>query len=92
MCYLPEGEVMSNFDAGKVSRLFMFRFKGVMFDTDDGMGSDESLTHVLNEKYGNMKIDVRADDENDALREAIRQLTDAAGYEIIDADYDIHVS
>jgi len=83
---------MSNLDSGKVSRLFMFKFKGLMFDTDEGMGSDESLSHVLNEKYGNINIDVRAENENDALREAIRQITDEAGYEIIDADYDIRIS
>lgn len=83
---------MCNSELVEVSRLFMIKFKGVIFDTDEGTGSDESLTHLLNEKYGKLEIDVRASDENDALHEAIRQLTDESGYEIIDADYDIHIS
>ena len=75
-----------------MSILFTYQFKGVSFDTDEGMGQDESLAHLLNEKYGNLKLEVRADNENEALTEAIDQLSEISGYCVLDADYDVQVS
>lgn len=75
-----------------VSILFTYRFKGVAFDTDEGMGQDESLANLLNEKYGNLKLEIRADNEDEALTEAINQLSEISGYCVLDADYDMQVS
>lgn len=77
---------------GEVSILFTYRFKGVAFDTDEGMGQDASLASLLNEKYGNLKLEVRASNEDDALEEAINQLSEISGYCVLDADYDVQVS
>lgn len=76
----------------EVSILFTYRFKGVAFDTDEGMGQDQSLANLLNEKYGNLRLEVRASNEDDALSEAINQLSEISGYCILDADYDVQVS
>lgn len=75
-----------------VSILFTYMFKGVAFDTDEGMGQDESLANILNEKYGNLKLEIRADNEDEALAEAINQLSEISGYCVLDADYDMQVS
>lgn len=75
-----------------VSILFIFKFKGVAFDTDEGMGQDESLANLLNKKYGNQTVEVRSSNEQDALTEAIDQLTEMSGFCVLDADYDVHVS
>lgn len=75
-----------------INRVFTFTFKGVSFDTDEGMGHDTSLANLLNEKYGNAKIQVNAEDENEALADAIDQLSDMSGYCVTDADYDMQVS
>lgn len=83
---------MSSANHGNVSRVFIFTFKGVSFDTDEGMGHDESLASLLNEKYGNRRLEVYAEHENDALSEAIDRLSDMSGYCVLDADYDMQVS
>lgn len=75
-----------------VSIVFTFQFKGVAFDTDEGMGQDTAVANLLNEKYGNLKIEVRAQDEDEALTEAIHQLSEESGYCVLDADYDVRVS
>lgn len=78
--------------ASNINRVFTFTFKGVSFDTDEGMGHDDSLAHLLNEKYGSVKIQVNAEHQDDALYQAIDQLSDMSGYCVTDADYDVQVS
>ena len=75
-----------------MSILFTYHFKGISFDTDEGLGQDESLANLLNEKYGNLKLEVRADNEEEALTEAIDQISEISGYCVLDADYDVQVS
>jgi len=75
-----------------ISILFTFQFKGVSFDTDEGMGQDENLAHLLNEKYGNLTLEARAETEEDALGEVINQISEMSGYCVLDADYDVKVS
>ena len=79
-------------ESSSVNRLFIFRFKGVSFDTDEGAGQDTSLANLLNEKYGNVKVEVNAEHENDALEMAIDHLSNISGYCVLDADYDMQVS
>ena len=78
--------------ASNINRVFTFIFKGVSFDTDEGMGQDTSLAHLLNEKYGHSRIQVNAESEDDALHQAIDQLSNLSGYCVSDADYDMQVS
>lgn len=83
---------MPSVNEKKQFRLFIFTFRGVIFDTDDGSGEDSSLANLLNEKYGNLRIEVRSDTEENALRDAIEQLTLASGFKVLDADYETQVS
>jgi len=88
--FLLEGDRMPSNDS--FNRVFTFTFKGISFDTDEGMGHDTSLAHFLNEKYGNAKIQINAANADDALAQAIDQLSGMSGYCIADADYDMQIS
>lgn len=83
---------MSNQNSIYASRLFQFYFKGVIFDTDEGLGNDDALADLLNERYGNMKLEIRAETEEEALEGALHILSEESGYCVKDADYEMQIS
>lgn len=83
---------MSEINERQLHRVFIFLFKGVVFNTDEGDGQDEGLSNYLNEKYGHSRIEVHASSHNEALQEAISNLTEMSGFCVLDADYDMQVS
>ena len=79
-------------DTHPMPRVFMLSFKGIVFDTNDEQGDDPTLAAFLNSKYGHIHIKVTAYDEESALREALKELTEMSGYPILDASYDLRIS
>ena len=79
-------------DARPTTRVFMLSFKGIVFDTNDEQGDDPTLAAFLNSKYGYTHIKITAHDEESALREVLKELTEMSGYPIIDAAYDLQIS
>ena len=75
-----------------MSRNFIFNFKGISFDTDEGDGQNSGLAHFLNEKYGSKRIHITADTEENALHEAVDQISEMSGYSVLDADYELQIS
>jgi hypothetical protein len=77
---------------GMMSRKFIFKFKEISFDTDEGDGPDESTAYLLNSKYSNKHYITEAENENDALRFVIQQVVDMTGFPVFDVDYDVQIS
>ena len=75
-----------------MGKQFQLLFKNVQFNTDEGYGNDEGLASLLDRRYGNMRLNVHAENEDEALRDAINQIIEAAGFDVLDCDYEICVS
>lgn len=73
-------------------RTYLFRFKDIRFNTDDGAGEDELTANLLNSRYGNTTLTIYAEEPDEALQVAIRQIKKSSGFDILDADYDIIVT
>ena len=72
---------------------YVFTFRGIIFDTDEGTGEDDPIVaHLLNSKYGNSVFQIRAVSQEAALTEAISLITSQSGFRIVDADYEIKIT
>lgn len=71
---------------------YVFKFESVKFKTDEGDGEDKSLEALLDRRYGKKQIAIEATNAKRALQEAIRQLKDESGFDVLDADYQMSVT
>lgn len=73
-------------------RTYIFKFRDVRFNTDEGDGEDELTANLLNSRYGSSTLTVQANEPDEALQAAIYQLKKFSGFDVIDADYDVSVT
>ena len=71
---------------------YVFRFKEIKFNTNDGSGEDDLVANLLNSRYGKSVIDVDAPSFDDALQFAINTLKKESGFDIVDVDYDLTIT
>ena len=73
-------------------RTYIFKFKDIRFNTDDGAGEDELTANLLNSRYGSSVLTIHAEEPDEALQAAIYQLKKSSGFDVVDADYDVSVT
>jgi len=71
---------------------YVFRFKEIKFNTNDGTGDDDLVANLLNSYYRKFVINVDAASIDDALHFAISTLKQDSGFDVLNIDYDLTIT
>lgn len=72
-----------------MKRNYVFRFREITFDTDDGHGEDEQLNQLLSSKFECTSHHVRALSKEEAFSEIVTRLTEDTGFKVLKVEYDM---
>lgn len=72
-----------------MKRNYVFRFREVAFDTDEGQGEDEELNQLLSSRFECTSYQVRATSSEEAFNEMVLRMTEDTGFKILHVEYDV---